>query len=580
MSFSQEKESILNSQSATGEQDSPNDIAVSHPTQENSSRRTILLLLAVTAGLLAGANIPLLYGLLQHLPGRRFMGIVAGVRDTNFYFMMMEQADSWRLLLENKFAAGEPNTIYHGFFWALLGRIAHLFGVSNVVAFHAARAAAIILFVPVTWYLVSRFLTSKAERVAALLMICFGAGAGWIWMLNYYRTGVMASAPVDIATPEASSFFTLMSFPHLALALALIGLIFALVGAAISENKLRFALGAGLCGLALGFIHAVNLVVIFAALAVYVAASAVLKKQTRPLRVAIAFGAVAVWPVAYYLYLSLIHPVLLPQLPVRSPAPAAYLVGFAPFLVLSLLYAFSLAKKRALSNKDLLLLCWAVVNFLLLYSYPLISQEARAVLGMQLPLAMLAASGIFQVVLPALGLGRVEGQNARKAAAGLVVAALLVIFTFPSSFCNMIERVSRLRARPEAFSLTHDEYEALRFLREQSGEGVVLSGEVIGNYAPGLTGKYSWLGQYDLPSRDNRYRLAKVLFAEITRDDEREDLLRDNGIEFIYHGPEEREMGDLAPENLSYLERIFSSESVSVYRLKPRQPVARGGSNP
>jgi len=288
-----------------------------------SRKRIIVFLAAVSAALLLLSNLPLLYGCLQHVPGRRFMGIVAGVRDANFYFMMMQQTDSCRLFLENKFASGEPNIIYHGFFWIPLGLLARLLQVDLVLVYHGARIIATIIFVPAAWYLVSRFTEKPAEKVAGLLIICFGAGAGWIQMARYYRTGAMAFAPADIATPEASSFFTLMTFPHLSVSLILIALSFALIRESVSRDRIFAALIAGICGFVLGFIHVVNLVVMFAVLAAYAGISLLVMKRKMPLRAAIAFGAVSIWPVAYYVYLTLVYPDLLPQAPVRSPGPAA-----------------------------------------------------------------------------------------------------------------------------------------------------------------------------------------------------------------------------------------------------------------
>ena len=362
------------------------------------------LILLIIAALAILSNIPLLYGYLNQRPGLRFMGIIAGVRDSNFYFMMMRQADGWWPVLTNYFAPGEPNRIYHGFFWFFLGKLARAFGTGGLAPYHGARLAAIIVFVPVAYYFVSRFLRTTAERVTALIMLSFGAGLGWIQLIRYYRTGSMSFTPTDIGTPEASSFFTLMTFPHLAIALILIMLCFSLVQDSVARKNTWPALIAGMCGFVLGFIHAVNLVVIYVALAAFALISLVFLKEKRPILAALAFGALSVWPIAYYAYVSLTRPDLLPQAPVRSSTPLEYLIGFAPFVILSLIHIGSLVRKRSLPKEDLLLICWAVTNSLMLYSYPVLSQEARAVLGLQLPLVVLSSRAIFGSILPWLGL--------------------------------------------------------------------------------------------------------------------------------------------------------------------------------
>lgn len=529
--------------------------------------RISVFLLLVIIVFVSLSNIPLIYGYLNQPADLKFMGIIAGVRDANFYFMMMRQAEGWRPILENYFAAGEPNAIVHGFFWFFLGKLSKALGTGCLPTYHAARVAAAMVFVPVAWYLVSRFLSSTAERVTALMMLVFGAGGGWVFMLSHFRGEAMRFVPVDVGTPEASSFFTLMTFPHLSFALILIGLCFALLKDSFSEGKTPLAVIAGACGIVLGFIHAVNLVVIFAVLAVFTIASIIFLRDSRPIRPMVIFGALSVWSIAYYAYLAIARPELLPQAPVRSPTPLAYLVGFAPFVVLSAIHIARLVRGRTLPRGDLLLICWAAANSLLLYSYPALSQEARAVLGLQMPLVILSTRGIFSALLPALGLKGQMGAGDSKRLAGTLLTALIVVFTFPATFCNIIERVSRLEHYPEVFSLRRDEYAALQFLERRPEGGAVLSADWVGNYVPRLTGRHSYLGQYDLPSHDTRLRRATEFFSERTAPSARRDFLKRSGIGFVYRGRDERTLGRFDPGEAPYLELIFEKGGVSVYRV-------------
>ncbi len=531
-------------------------------------RRTAVFIFLVTASLVLLTNIPLLYGYLKQSPDMKFMGIVAGVRDSNFYFMMMTQGDGWSPILRNYFASGEPNAIYHGLFWFMSGKIGNILRVEDLAVYHGARVVITIVFVFTAYWFVSRFLTSTFERIAALTMLSFGAGAGWLPMLRYRWGGGLPFVPTDVGTPEASSFFTLMTFPHLSAALVLIALCFGLVEASVSEKRVGWAAAAGFSGMFLGFIHPVNLVVICAGLGLFAVASLVILKESRPLRHVVIFGALSIWPVVYYIYLTLVEPELLPQVPVRSPAPIAYLVGFAPYIILSSIHVVSLVRARSLPRGDLLLICWIISNSLLLYSYPILSQEARAVLGLQLPLVVLSARAIFSTILPRIERGwGAAGRPPRKALA-VTAAVLIVVFTFPSSFYNIFERVWRLKNYPELFSLRIDEYEALRFLRDARGEDVVLSGDWIGNYVPRVAHKRSWLGQYDLPSHDSRLKTATAFFSSDTPISSRYDLLEEHNLGFVYYGPDERMLGGFNPERAELLERIFRSDSVDIFRFR------------
>ncbi|UCD58765.1 MAG: hypothetical protein JSV16_06565, partial [Candidatus Hydrogenedentota bacterium] len=439
------------------------DRTVKESVSDRKSHGIVIFVLIVIVALLSLSNIPLVYAYLNQPSHLKFMGIIAGVRDVNYYFMMM-QANGWCPILNNYFATGEPNAIYHGFFWFFSGKVGDILHVGNLAVYHGARIVATVIFVLASYCFVSRFLCSTAERVAALAMLSFGAGAGWVQMIWYHRTGNLPFVPADVGTPEASSFFTLMTFPHLSVALILIVLCFALLEASVSEGKMWLAAVGGVCGLVLGFIHAVNLIVIYAGVASFALISLIFLKETRPVRSAIVFGTFSVWPVAYYLYLILVRPELLPRVPVRSPAPLAYLIGFAPFVILSLVHVAGLIRTRMLPRGDLLLSCWAVTNSLMLYSYPLLSQEGRAVLGLQIPLVVLSSRAVFGTVLPLLGLDWEGDNRSSKKIPGVVVATLIISFTFPSTLYNISERVSRLKRYPEAFSLTRDEYNALDFL--------------------------------------------------------------------------------------------------------------------
>ncbi|MBI4830855.1 MAG: hypothetical protein HY801_04725 [Candidatus Lindowbacteria bacterium] len=530
---------------------------------------TIALIL-IAAALVLLTNIPLLYGYLNSHPGLKFMGVVAGVRDANYYFMLMIQAEGWHPVLKNYFAAGEPDAVYHGFFWFLLGKLSHTLNISVLLAYHGARVLATAMLVPVSYCFLARFTKSKNERLATLVMLCFGAGAGWVQMIRYRQTGSLGLVPADTGTPEASTFFTTMTFPHLSFALILIVLCSWLLMKAISERKTWPATLAGLCGLLLGFIHAVNLIIIYAAFAAFALASVVCKKHISAIRPVKIFGVVSIWSIVYYVYLTVTNPQLLPQAPVRSPAPLSYVVGFAPFLALGGLHCVKLLKNRTLPYEDLFLICWVITNSLMLYSHPLISQEARAVLGLQAPLVVLSGRAIFGAILPYMGLAG-QADRTPKPIAAAVVTGLIICFTFPSTFYNIFERVSRLRSSPETFSLTEDEYAALEFLRNEQSTEVVLSADWIGNYVPRVARKYSWLGQYDLPSHDSRLALASKFFAEATLESERYDLLKRHKIRFIFHGVDERKLGKFDPDRSTFLTRIFQKGSVNIYRFETKQ---------
>lgn len=538
---------------------------------------TVIFIVCVVMLLIALSNIPLLYGYLNQPPGLKFMGIFAGVRDSNIYFMMMVQGDGSSPIIENLFLPGEPNAIYHGFFWFALGKLSRWLRVSNLAMFHVARAAAVIIFVVALYSLLKRFLDSQGERLSGLILICFGAGAGWLMMIFYHRGILLPFFPHDIEGPEATAFYTHMTFPHVAFSLVFIVLCMLFVWDAIDSGRLRPALLAGLCGLLLGFMHVFNLVVICLALALFGALSSFAKRDKAHIGPLVIFGGLSVLPIAYYVFVMLAAPGALPPGAVRSPTPFAYLVGFAPLLLASVIRAVFLWRSRSLPRSDLFLFCWIAASAVLLYSYPLISQEQRAVLGLQVPLAIMSVRALFQDILPAVGLPWNAPIIDWRRALARAIVVLFVIFGFPSSFYNIYQRIERLKSYPEAFSLTHDEYDALKHLREVPEKGIVLSSsERVGSYIPRVAYKRAWMGEYDYPSYARRVAFIEKFFTESLANAQYFDMLTENDIEFIFYGEHERSLGQFRPDEADYLKMIHRNSSVEVYRMQLKGSPSRG----
>lgn len=529
------------------------------------SRREAGVICSVVVVLLAFSNIPLLYGYIHKTPGLRFMGIFAGVRDANVYFMMMIQGIGASPIIENYFRPGEPNTIYHGLFWFFLGKLACWFHAPNLAMYHACRIAATITFVPLFYWGTARFLSSAAERLTALVVVCFGAGAGWLLMILRHQQYNLPFLPADVWTPEASAFYSLMAFPHTAISLNLILLCMVLAWDAIDSERAKPAWAAGLCGLILGFINAFQLLVVCFGLMIFLPASTLLRYDKASFRPGIIFGSLAVWPLGYYTFILIARPGALPGAVVRSPTPLAYLVGFGPVILLGLVRIVFLLRSRNLPRSDLFLFCWIIASSILMYSYPVLTQEARAVLGIQLPLGILAVRSLFLDILPAFRLDlRGQRPGPRRKMAAVIVSAF-VIFALPSSFYNVFDRVARLKNYPESFSLTNDEYEALEYLRGVRGNDIVISGEWVGIYVPRVARKRVWVGQYDYPSYKERIEFIKKFFGGSIPDIQHYEMLRDRNIRFVFYGSDERRLGGSELGKAPYLVRLFKKGIVEIY---------------
>jgi uncharacterized membrane protein len=107
-------------------------------------------------------------------------------------------------------------------------------------------------------------------------------------------------------------------------------------------------------------------------------------------------------------------------------------------------------------------------------------------------------------------------------------------------------------------------------LRENtSPDDVVLSSLTVGQYVPALSGNTAFLAHWaqTVGFYDKQDRVAH-LFDAATTDEERAETVRTFGVDYVFHGPAERALGDYDPATTPWLTVTFSSPQVDVYAVK------------
>jgi uncharacterized membrane protein len=66
---------------------------------------------------------------------------------------------------------------------------------------------------------------------------------------------------------------------------------------------------------------------------------------------------------------------------------------------------------------------------------------------------------------------------------------------------------------------------------------------------------------------DKQERVARF-FDAAAPDEERAATLRAFGVDYVWHGPAERALGDYDPGSASWLELAFSAPEVDIYRVR------------
>jgi len=120
------------------------------------------------------------------------------------------------------------------------------------------------------------------------------------------------------------------------------------------------------------------------------------------------------------------------------------------------------------------------------------------------------------------------------------------------------------------YYLHQDEVAALGWLRENtSPDNVVLCSLTLGQYVPALSGNTAFLAHWAQTVNffDKRNRVARF-FDAATPDAERAETLHTFGVDYVLHGPAERDLGSYDPVTTPWLTLTFSTPQVKIYRVQ------------
>jgi hypothetical protein len=298
------------------------------------------------------------------------------------------------------------------------------------------------------------------------------------------------------------------------------------------------------------------MLIVGAVLAFYLALRLVMRRLTGGEVCAGLVAGIAAAPVIVYdYYVSWANPALAAwsaQNLTPSPPVWDYLLGYGLLLLLAAPGAYWAYKRGGAG--DFLLLSWAGATMLLLYAP--FSLQRRFITGFHLPLAILAAFGLWRVLLPKLApalRGRALLGSIALTATGNVAVVLLLLV-------GVLRHDSR-------FYMTNDEMAAMTWLRDNArADDVILAAPRTGMFIPAWGGGKVFYGHpFETIDAERKEALAEAFFAggAVAWD----DLQGQYHITLVFYGPAERELGEQPPDVLRSLPVAFQAGTVSVYRV-------------
>jgi hypothetical protein len=246
-----------------------------------------------------------------------------------------------------------------------------------------------------------------------------------------------------------------------------------------------------------------------------------------------------------------------------SPLVTYYLLGYLP-LIFPIAFGARSFMIDAADDRWWLPILWVGLVAVLLYA-PFPTQR-RYLLGVQTPLAALAAYGWARGVLPRLPPRRRLLFTTLYFALGSI--ALVGIFG-----ANVTALANPLRTRHAFYQ--PDELLGYAWLQRETTRrsDVVLTtfdtaGQGSGGRLVAATGQRVFIGHwFETADFENKVAQVRHFYNSATHDDWRREFLNDIGAVYVWYDDYARATGDWDPSTANYLEPGFASDTVTIYRV-------------
>ncbi|MCA9973574.1 MAG: hypothetical protein KC425_25350, partial [Anaerolineales bacterium] len=396
--------------------------------------------------------------------------------------------------------------------------------------------------------------------------------------------------PVDFKQPGAHLFFTALTFPHITLGTALILISVRTLWRLVARPSWPVAIALGLAHLLLGIAYPFLLYLVMA-IAALLLLYRLLQDRRIPWRLGWQTAVSFLIPAPLYVYYAVVLQTnaVFAAWDAQAGTPSApwphYLLAFGPMLLLGALFWWRRPAQRA---ETAVLWLWVLAAALLLYA-PL-NPQRRFVQGVHAPLAILAARGWLDVVLPRLARSRPWRRlvaHPRYSTAGL--ARLLTAgFLFGMSVSNLYVLASLTLSgavqQPDPLFRPRAELDAAAWLRANAPlNTVVLGAYQTGNLVAAQAGQRVVLGHWaETVDPDTKTAEVARFFAASTPHAWRAALLTRYRVAYVWFGPREagaadgaadeaaggrRETAVFNPAAAPYLSPVYTNDTITIYQV-------------
>jgi hypothetical protein len=481
-----------------------------------------------------------------HPEGLVFGGFLQNPLDGNSYLAKMREGYDGNWLFFLPFTSEKGDGTFLFAFYLFLGHLARISGLPLLLIFHTFRiGCSILLFFSVEKFL-RLYLPDDTNIFNEMFAVCmFGSGLGSI---AYFATGEMTA---DFWVAEAFPFLSAYSNPHFPLGVSL--LLFILIrykeGAKTSDY---FCLS--ICTILLAIILPFAFVIGFVVIGLKEFIKVILSKKIKTISPVLYCLIGGLLFLIYQQWIATHDPLLVvwnQQNVTASPHLWDILISLSPVLIFSIIGIIQTIKHKYELDIPII---WVVVSLVFLI-IP-ISLQRRFMLGIFIPLTVLAGRGLFYLI---------DSKQTLKIASlfVLVFSLLTNIVILAAGFsANMIKN-------PKVF-LTEDEKSSLNWLDENSGwDDIVLASPELSMYIPGWAGARVVYGHpFETVDAVEKEKGVKEIFKSFNQSQSIQDYIKSNEIKFVIYGPREQALNVETSINFPKCAEKYSNKTVEIFQCQ------------
>ncbi len=512
------------------------------------------------------SSLPMLAGYAAQTPDQRFVGTVYDVQD---YFSNLAKAQlglrgeyRYRSLFTSEPHASEP-IIY---FYILLGAVARLSGLSPQLIYELSRWSGGLVLLALIYKFIAYYIEAVAIRRLSFILALTASGLGWL-LISTPAFSFPNQSPIEFWLADGYILFSIMAFAHFGWSIAaMLAAFLAWQAYADDPSPKRFVW-------LLAFSSLLGLIQIFelALFDLVIGLDALYRLYRDRSRWKSFFAAgfiialtqfAILWP---YLWATQTNPMIqvwTQQSRTLSPPPQYFLFGYGLLWVLVIL-GFIWAWRQRVTTLIFPAL-WLGAVALLLYSPDGI--QYRWLEGVQVPLSIFAGLGLAYVARPWL-LAHLPARWASPRA-GWWITVLSFIILMPSSLYLVAGNTLLASIHWKEAYFTGGQMAGMNWLQANTQpDDIVLSDLKIGGALPGLMGHHPYYGHWaETMNVAAKKQLVEQFFSTMT-DADRQALLHDNHIHYVFYGPDEQKLGAFNPSAVTYLSSRYQSGDTTIYAV-------------